>query len=111
MRIPILLLTAIAAIAQDAPKPAAKSPDSLAAAYYKADGAIAVARSNHEALLNNIKTALAESIAKQVQATLAGNIAIAELKAGYCPKGKELDMQALQQGDLACVDSPKTSKP
>jgi hypothetical protein len=85
-------------VAQTSPKPS----DATIVAYFKADAALAAAKSEHDALMDNIKKALADSIAKQTNAAIQFVIANSQLR-NSCPAEQQIDDQALKSGDVKCV--------
>ena len=106
----ILLLTLVftgIAAAQSAPAPieAPKPPDAVIAAYFKADAALGAARGQHEAMMEDVKKKIAESVARQIQLTVNALVAQSQLQQSC--GAYQLDQQALQAGEVKCVEKPK----
>ena len=101
----ILILTLTVAMrAQSAPEPikvdAPKPPDAAIAAYFKADAALGAARGQHEAMMDDIKKQVAESMARNIQLTVNALVAQSQLQQA-CGE-YQLDMKALQSGEVKC---------
>ena len=92
-------------IGQESPKPPQNPPDSVVAAYFKADGAVTAAHAEHELLMENVKKAVTESIVKQVNTTIQALIARSQLEQS-CGE-LQLDLEALKVREIKCIQKPK----
>ena len=103
LTITVALRAQSAAPITEAPKP----PDAAIAAYFKADAALAASKANHEAMMDNIRKALSESITNQARALVTAQAALVALDAA-CAAGHQLDLTALQNGgDVKCIERKK----
>lgn len=84
----------------------AEPSDAAIAAYYKAQNALSAARSDHAALMENIRRAVDESVGRQINAVGAVNAAMAELQK-QC--SGNIDDAALKEGVVKCL-SRETEK-
>ena len=82
-----------------------KPPDAVVAAYFKADSAVQAARAQHDALMEQVKRDVADSVARQVNAMSQLVVAWSQLNAA-CGE-LQLDQQAIKQGEVKCMDKPK----
>lgn len=92
-------------LGQESPKSPQSPPDSVVAAYFKAEGAVTAARSEHESLMENIKKAVADSIIKQVNATIQVLISRSQLEQS-CGE-LQLDLEALKAREIKCIEKLK----
>ena len=101
--IPILFAALFGQSVPEQPKTEALKPtDAQIAAYFKADGELSAERAKHEALMVKQKAEIADSIARQVNATIQAVITQLQLQAA-CGAGNELDQKALQNREVKCI--------
>ena len=115
MRTTLLFLLPLVTFAQSVPTCSAapegicaivpKPPDAVIAAYFKADAAVTAARAAHDKLMEDIKKAVADSVAKQVNTMIQAVVASSQLNAS-CGE-LQIDQQLLQSGEVKCVEKPK----
>lgn len=110
----LFLIVAVSMLAQSAPEPVKvevpKPPDAAVAAFFKADGAVSVARAQHDAMMERHKKEVADSLARQIQ--LGINLVIAQSQLGQSCGEYQLDIKTIQEGGEArCIEKPKSAEP
>src|SRR4051812_10419120 len=100
MKVLALITLALPLLAEET-----KPSDAAVAAYFKADANLAAVTANQDKLLENIKSALAQSVEARLKAAMAVTAAFSELQA-QC--GGAVDTEALQKtGDVKCGVKPE----